>query len=425
MEGAHFATMEGFGHQWVEESDGWHTEPWTQVAGGIFCITASTCTTPLPKKFARACAIHLHNRFASLEKDCVESDDNGQEPDDDVNISQNMAALRINRWNCTSRFCSSKSLGIATTRQASHSRQEWREIIPQDTQKNKSKDLADAPKKICKDDVDGDKKTQPSTHKQRTLGQHHSTNPRKTQNSNGHIDCTGETVMMRQQGARGVGVAGQSAGRQVQEQTYDMSVCMRDLVRMCREKQNAKVQKKAEKAHKDQTTGEEQERGSAGISLVEMQAPEGDSRISAMGVGVWRAVEITIDSGACDTVMPVGMCPGIGVHESENQRKGLEYEVASGETIANEGGKRCLLMTVGAKVPKRITFQLADVHKPLLSVTKVADAGYECHRNSFGGYLLDTFTGESVPIQRKGSLYTMWAWVKEDNLRPTVERGTP
>lgn len=108
------------------------------------------------------------------------------------------------------------------------------------------------------------------------------------------------------------------------------------------------------------------------------------------------------------------MCPEISVHESENQRKGLEYEVANGETIANEGERRCMLMTVGAEPPKRITFQFSDVHKPLLSISKVADAGYECHLNDRGGYLLDVYTGEKVPIQRRGSLCVMRGWVKED-----------
>ena len=45
----------------------------------------------------------------------------------------------------------------------------------------------------------------------------------------------------------------------------------------------------------------------------------------------------------------------------------------------------------------------------------IADAEYECHLNSKGGYLLDTYTGEKVPIARKGNLYVMRAWVKDDD----------
>lgn len=61
--------------------------------------------------------------------------------------------------------------------------------------------------------------------------------------------------------------------------------------------------------------------------------------------------------------MPVGKCPEIEVQEFESQRRGLEDEVANGETIANEGERRCMSMTAGAKAPKRIALQVAEVHK--------------------------------------------------------------
>ena len=71
-------------------------------------------------------------------------------------------------------------------------------------------------------------------------------------------------------------------------------------------------------------------------------------------------------------------------------------------------------MTRNARGPKAITFQVADVHKALLSNTRVADAGYECHLNARGGFLLDVHTGEKIPIAREGNLYTMRAWIKGD-----------
>ena len=127
----------------------------------------------------------------------------------------------------------------------------------------------------------------------------------------------------------------------------------------------------------------------------------------------WQDIEAAVDSGTCDTVMPLSLCSDITLRESEQQRNGLEYEVANGASIRNEGERRCLMMTRNARGPKNITFQVADVHKALLSITRAADAGYECHLNAHGGYLLDTHTGEKVPIARKGNLYVMRASVKE------------
>ena len=136
--------------------------------------------------------------------------------------------------------------------------------------------------------------------------------------------------------------------------------------------------------------------------------------ISALGsFQGWQEIEVTVDSGACDTVMPLSLCSDITLRESEQQRSGLESEVANGASIRNEGERRCLMMTRNARGPKNIAFQVADVRKALLSITRAADAGYECHLNSHGGYLLDTYTGEKVPIARKGNLYVMRALVKE------------
>ena len=69
-------------------------------------------------------------------------------------------------------------------------------------------------------------------------------------------------------------------------------------------------------------------------------------------------------------------------------------------------------MARGAQLPKRITFHVADVHKTLMSITRAADAGYECHLDAKGGWLLDTFTGDNIPIAREGNLYTMRALQK-------------
>ena len=65
------------------------------------------------------------------------------------------------------------------------------------------------------------------------------------------------------------------------------------------------------------------------------------------------------------------------------------------------------ILKVGATVPKNIVLQSVNVHKVLLSFTKVADVGYECHLHSKEGCLFDENSGERVSIFRKGKLYVM------------------
>ena len=89
----------------------------------------------------------------------------------------------------------------------------------------------------------------------------------------------------------------------------------------------------------------------------------------------WIALDVTLNSGACVTVMPSGLCPGIHIVENDLSRNGIEYEVVNGESIPNLGEKRCQVVTIGSMSPKKIIFQIADVHKPLLSVTACSDMG--------------------------------------------------
>ena len=61
--------------------------------------------------------------------------------------------------------------------------------------------------------------------------------------------------------------------------------------------------------------------------------------ISALGsYKGWQEIEVTFDSGVCDIVMPLSLCSDIPRHESEQQRSGMEYEVANGASIRNERG---------------------------------------------------------------------------------------
>ena len=59
----------------------------------------------------------------------------------------------------------------------------------------------------------------------------------------------------------------------------------------------------------------------------------------------WTEIEVTVDSGACDTVMPTSLLSHISIAASADSRRGMEYEVANGETIPNVGERHCMLMT--------------------------------------------------------------------------------
>ena len=139
----------------------------------------------------------------------------------------------------------------------------------------------------------------------------------------------------------------------------------------------------------------------------------------------WTELEVTMDSGACISVMPESLCEGISIFENELVRAGAEYEVANGASIPNLGKRRCEVMTVGSLAPKRIVVQVAAVHKLLLSISGCADMGYDCFLGKHGGSLKDRFTGETIPLMRQGSLYTVRMWVRQDPKADQGDPGTP
>ena len=77
------------------------------------------------------------------------------------------------------------------------------------------------------------------------------------------------------------------------------------------------------------------------------------------------------------------------------------------------GVRKCQVSTEGCTTDKLMHFNVADIRKPLLSITKVADMGFECILGKHGGYLMDTHNGEWIPIDRKGNLYTMKLWIRD------------
>ena len=119
-----------------------------------------------------------------------------------------------------------------------------------------------------------------------------------------------------------------------------------------------------------------------------------------------------------DSVMPKdGACARIPIVPSAQCQRGMEYEVANAQTIPCVGERRLEIWTHGMTAPRGMVIQCADVHKPLLSLSRCADPRYESCIGRTCGYLLDCETGEVIPLARKGNLYTLRVWVRAARTR--------
>ena len=130
--------------------------------------------------------------------------------------------------------------------------------------------------------------------------------------------------------------------------------------------------------------------------------------------GGWIELELTADTGACDTVVPKdGPLSHISIVPSMQSERGLLYEVANKQTIPNLGERRLEMWTANGVAPRLMAVQVADVHKALLSLSRCADAGFESRFGQLAGCLIDSMTGEIIPLERRGNLYYLKAWVRQ------------
>ena len=119
-----------------------------------------------------------------------------------------------------------------------------------------------------------------------------------------------------------------------------------------------------------------------------------------------------VDSGACETVLPASILQHIKLRDSAGSLAKTEYEVASGKAVPNLGERHCEVWCGGVNSAMLMHFQVADIHRPLLSLSRAADQGFRSHLEQDGGWLENTMTGEVIPIQRRGNLYILELWVR-------------
>ena len=100
--------------------------------------------------------------------------------------------------------------------------------------------------------------------------------------------------------------------------------------------------------------------------------------LGAVGVGEeWFEVELTADSGVCDTLIPRKTAESIPILRSLASERCMQYEIANGQWIPNLGERRSSVWTENATEVKRMNMQAADVHKGLLSLSHCAEMGFE------------------------------------------------
>ena len=133
--------------------------------------------------------------------------------------------------------------------------------------------------------------------------------------------------------------------------------------------------------------------------------------VSAVEEQEWEKIELAVDSGATETVIGEDMLKNIDLKQGEAYKRGVQYEVASGELIPNLGEKKFMGICEGGE-ERMMTAQVCDVNKALLSVKRMVQAGNRVVFEPQGGYVEDTKTGDKIYMRDSGGMYMLKMWVR-------------
>ena len=133
----------------------------------------------------------------------------------------------------------------------------------------------------------------------------------------------------------------------------------------------------------------------------------------------WKKITATVDSGSTETVTNEEDCSNVETMPSQKSQAGVIYECADKSIVENKGEKICEVGAQGFMSSKKMTLQVANVHKTLISVHRLEEAGNSVMiSRKWGAYIENDITGERTHMKRRGGLYEIDLWV-----RPFARRG--
>ena len=125
-----------------------------------------------------------------------------------------------------------------------------------------------------------------------------------------------------------------------------------------------------------------------------------------------------MDSGASAPVAPPQMMPSVPIEPSEGSRRGQKYSSASKHKLKNLGQQKIKACTEAGEETE-VLFQVADVSKPLVSVSAICERGNRVIFGRAGGVVQNVKTGKVIPFVRQNGIYILSLWMEEG------ESGSP
>ena len=131
----------------------------------------------------------------------------------------------------------------------------------------------------------------------------------------------------------------------------------------------------------------------------------------------WVRVRSVMDSGAAQSVAPPSMAPGVVIEASPGSQRGQHYVSASGGRLPNMGQQKMKVQTNEGR-DAMVLYQVAELSRPLTAVSETCDNGNWVVFTPEGGFIWNLKTGGRTNFERRGGIYELDLWVKEEDLQP-------
>ena len=106
------------------------------------------------------------------------------------------------------------------------------------------------------------------------------------------------------------------------------------------------------------------------------------------------------------------MLPNVKVEESEGSRRKQTFTSASKHKLINLGQQLiCACTEEGDDMD--VLFQIADVSKPLVSVSAICERGNRVIFGRSGGVVKNIATGHEIPFHRRNGIYVLSMWMAD------------
>ena len=139
---------------------------------------------------------------------------------------------------------------------------------------------------------------------------------------------------------------------------------------------------------------------------------EDGADVANVDVPLWEKLELVVDSGAAETICPATLAKGVETTPGIKFTQGVKYTCANGKKLPNLGEKKMIMSVDDTGMEHRITMQVADVSRPLMSVSRAVDSGNKVVFDDKWSYIENKRTGLRTTIQRRGGLYVLESWVR-------------